>query len=407
VKDLFTLLKEWLAFRAETVRRRLKWRLNKVEARLHILAGLLIAYLNIDEVITIIRREEEPKPLLMQRFSLSDTQAEAILELKLRHLARLEEAKIRDEQKALQQERDDLTKVLSSERRLRTLIRNELLSDAKAFGDERRSPVVTRAVARAMDPTAVLPSEPVTVTLSQKGWVRLAKGHDVDARRLSYRVGDAFLAEVQGRSNQLAVFLDSTGRAYALPAHTLPSARGQGEPLSGRLNPTAEATFVGMLMDTPEALYWLSTDAGYGFVCRLGDMISRNKAGKAVLSVPAGAKILPPVNIRRLEGDRVVAITREGYMLVTPLAELPLLNRGRGSRFINIPGPKFKTRAEYVVAIALIEPGERLTLHAGKKHKTMKPAEVDAYVSERGRRGHKLPRGYQKVDAIAVEMPNG
>jgi topoisomerase-4 subunit A len=256
--------------------------------------------------------------------------------------------------------------------------------------------------ARAIDPSALLPSETITVVLSQKGWVRVAKGHDVDPRALSYRAGDGFMAAVQGRSNQLAVFLDSTGRSYALPAHSLPSARGQGEPLNGRLNPPAGAAFVGVIMGAPEDLYWLATDGGYGFVCRLEDMISRNKAGKAVLSVPAGAKVLPPVKVRGLEDDWIVAVTRKGYMLVTALAELPLLNRGRGSKFINISSPKLKTREEYVVAIDLIQDGEKLTLYAGNKHKVMKPAEVDEYAVERGRRGYKLPRGYQKVDAIAV-----
>ncbi|HEX2237298.1 MAG TPA: DNA topoisomerase IV subunit A [Gammaproteobacteria bacterium] len=404
VKDLRTLLKEWLAFRTETVRRRLKWRLEKVEQRLHILEGLLIAFLNLDEVIAIIRREDEPKPVLMKRFGLTDAQAEAILELKLRHLARLEEVKIRSEQDELQRERDNLTKILGSERRLRRLIRNELLADAESYGDDRRSPVMARQAARAIDPTALLPTEAVTVVLSQKGWVRVAKGHDIDPHTLNYRAGDGFLAAAQGRSNQLAVFLDSTGRSYALLVHSLPSARGQGEPLSGRLNPPAGASFTGVLMGAPEDEYLLATDSGYGFVCRLEDMIARNKAGKAVLSVPVGAKILPPIKVRCHNDDRIVAITREGYMLVTPLIELPMLNKGRGNRFINIPGAKFKTREEYIVAIGLIQPGEKLVIHAGQKHKTMKSADLDVHLAERGRRGYKLPRSYQKVDAIDINQ---
>jgi topoisomerase-4 subunit A len=402
VKNLIALLKEWLEFRTQTVRRRLRWRLDKVEQRRHILEGLLIAFLNIDEVIAIIRREDEPKPALMQRFNLTDPQAEAILELKLRHLAKLEEFKIRGEQVELEKERDELNKTLGSERRLKTLLRNELLADANSYGDDRRSQVIEREIARAINPNAMLPSEAVTVVISQKGWVRVAKGHDVDVRALSYRAGDGFLTAVQGRSNQLAIFLDSTGRTYALPAHTLPSARGQGGPLSGRLNPPAGAFFIGALMGAPEDQYLLATDIGYGFVCRLEDMISRNKAGKAVLSVPPGAKVLPPVKVRNIKDDWIIAVTREGYMLVTALHELPLLNRGRGAKFINVPAPKFKTREEYVVAIALIQDGEKLKVYAGNKHKTMKPAEVDEYAVERGRRGHKLPRGYQKVDAIEI-----
>ncbi|MGH8504259.1 MAG: DNA topoisomerase IV subunit A [Gammaproteobacteria bacterium] len=402
VKHLVALLREWLTFRTQTVRRRLQWRLDKVQQRLHILEGLLIAFLNIDEVIAIIRREDEPKPALMKRFGLTDAQAEAILELRLRHLARLEEMKIRGEQDDLQRERDQLRTTLGSERRLKTLIRNELLADAESYGDDRRSPVVAREAARAIDPNVMLPSEAVTVVLSQKGWARLAKGHDVDARALNYRAGDNFMAAAQGRSNQQAIFLDSTGRSYALPAHTLPSARGQGEPLSGRLNPPAGAAFVGVMIGAPEDSYLLVTDGGYGFVCRLADMVSRNKAGKALLSVPGGAQVLPPVKVRSIETERIAAITREGYLLVTRLAELPVLNKGKGNRFIGIPAPRFKARQEFVVAVALLEPGEKLVLQAGKQIKTMKPDELHKHMGERGRRGLKLPRGYQKIDAMEI-----
>jgi len=403
VRDLLSLLTEWLTFRKRTARRRLEWRLDKVELRLHLLEGLLIAFLNIDEVIAIIRQEDQSKPALIARFGLTDAQAEAILELRLRHLAKLEEIKIRGEQDELQRERDDLQKTLGSERSLRALIRNELLADAESYGDARRSPVVAREAARAIDPN-VMPSEAVTVVLSRQGWVRLAKGHDIDVRALNYRAGDDFLSAAQGRSNQQAIFLDSSGRSYALPAHTLPSARGQGEPLSGRLNPPVGAVFVCVMVGAPEECYWLATDGGYGFVCRLEDMISRNKAGKALLSVPEGASVLPPLKVRRIELERIVAVTREGYMLVTPLAELPVLNRGKGNRFIGIPAPKFKTRQEFVVAAALVQPGEKLVLHAGKQTKTMKPDELERHGGERGRRGIKLPRGYQKIDTIHVEQ---
>ncbi|WP_018231932.1 DNA topoisomerase IV subunit A [Thioalkalivibrio thiocyanodenitrificans] len=400
VKDLATLLGEWLGFRTETVRRRLQWRLDKVLARLHVLEGLLIAYLNIDEVIRVIRENDEPKPVLMKRFGLTDVQAEAILELKLRHLAKLEEMKIRGEQEELGKERDTLQKTLGSAARLKRLIRDEIMADAEKFGDARRSPIVERAAAQAMDESELIPTEPLTVVLSKMGWVRAAKGHDVDAHALNYKSGDGFQSVARGRSNQPAVFIDSTGRTYTLPAHTLPSARGQGEPLSGRLTPPDGARFVGVMMGAPSDLFLLATDYGYGFVCSLEDMQSRNKAGKAVLGVPAGAKVLPPVRVRDPEQDWIAAATSEGHLLVTPLAELPRMARGKGNKIINVPSAKLKTRAEWVAAVTLVQDGEPLTVVAGRKFKTMKGPEVDEYAGERGKRGRKLPRGFQKVDAL-------
>ena len=403
VMDLKTMLKEWLVYRTMTVRRRLQWRLDKVEQRLHILEGLLVAYLNIDEVIAIIRTEDEPKPVLMKRFKISDIQAEAILDLKLRHLAKLEEMKIRGEQEELEEERDYLTKTLGSSARLKTLIRKELTADAELYGDDRRSPIVERAAAQAMDESALIPTEAVTVVLSHKGWVRAAKGHDIDPRSLNYKAGDDFQSAAQGRTNQLAVFLDSTGRAYNVTTHNLPSARGQGEPLSGRVTPPDGATFVGVMMGKPDDYYLLTTDGGYGFACKLEDMMTRNKKGKVVLNVPKGARVLPPVRVRSLEDDWILAVTNQGYMLVTALCELPVLAKGKGNKIINIPTAKFKTREEFVKAITLVQDGEKVTVYAGKKHKTMKGAEVDEYAAERGRRGWKLPRGYQSVDRIVVE----
>ncbi len=402
VKDLRSLLKEWLEFRATTVRRRLQWRLDKVDQRLHVLRGLLIAYLNIDEVIAIIRNEEDPKAELMARFGLSDIQAEAILNLRLRHLARLEEIKIRGEQDELAEERDMLQKTLGSSRRLKSLIRKELLADAETYGDERRTPIIEREAAQAMDEAALVPSEQVTVVISQKGWVRAAKGHDLVPDALSYKSGDRYQAAARGRSNQLATFLDSTGRCYTLPAHSLPSARGQGEPLSGRLNPPSGSSFTAVMMGSANDRYLLATDAGYGFICKLEDMQTRTKAGKAVISVPKGARILPPVKLRTSAPEWIVAITSAGYMLVVSLEELPSLPRGKGNKIINVPPAKLKSREEYVSAIGLMQEGEKLTLFCGRKHKTMKEAEVDEYLGERGRRGRKLPRGYQKVDSIEV-----
>jgi topoisomerase-4 subunit A len=397
------MLKEWLVYRTMTVRRRLQWRLDQVEKRLHLLEGLLIAFLNIDEVIRIVRTEDEPKAVLMKRFLLTEPQADYILDTRLRQLARLEEMKIKQEQEELLEEQDFLTKTLGSGARLKTLIRKELTADAELYGDDRRSPIVERAAAQAMDETALIATEPVTVVLSQKGWVRAAKGHDINAQALNYKAGDGFQSSAQGRTNQVAVFLDSTGRAYNVTTHNLPSARGQGEPLSGRLTPPDGATFVGVMMGQPDDYYLLSTDGGYGFACKLEDMMTRNKKGKVVISVPKGAHVLPPVRVRSLEDDWILAVTTAGYMLVTALNELPVLSRGKGNKIINVPTAKFKTRDEYVKAITLVQDGEKVTVHAGKKHKTMKGEEVDEYAAERGRRGWKLPRGYQSVDRVEVQ----
>ncbi|MGV6857860.1 MAG: DNA topoisomerase IV subunit A [bacterium] len=401
VKNLKTLLSEWLEFRTTTVRRRLQWRLDKVLARLHILDGLLIAYLNIDEVIAIIREEDYPAPVLMERFALTEVQAEAILDLKLRHLARLEEMKIRGEQEELAAERDALQKTLGSAARLRTLIRKELEADADEFGDDRRSPVVEREQARALDPNALMPAEPLTVILSQQGWIRAAKGHDVDAASLNFKNGDGYQCSVRGRSNQSVVFIDSTGRGYSVAAHTLPSARGQGEPLSGRVNPPPGASFVACVSGKPEDQFLLTTDYGYGFICKFEDMISRNKAGKALLTVPVGAHVMQPVPLRSMQG-KVVVTTTDGYLIAVDLEAMPQMARGKGVKIINIPAAKLKSGVERVNAVTVVENDESLKVHAGKKYKSLPPGELDGYVAERGRRGHKLPRGYQKVDQLEL-----
>ncbi|RLA04215.1 MAG: DNA topoisomerase IV subunit A [Gammaproteobacteria bacterium] len=404
VKDLRVILKEWLEFRTSTVRRRLEYRLDKINRRLHLLEGLLIAFLNLDEVIRIIRTEDKPKAALIKRFKLTELQADYILDTRLRQLARLEEMKIRGEQEDLAKERDALQQTLASKQRVKTLIKKEIQADADKYGDARRSQLVDRAPAQAMDEAALIPSEPVTIILSKNGWVRVAKGHEIDATELSYKSGDEFAAAARGRSNQLAVFIDSVGKTYALPAHSLPSARGQGEPLSGRLKPSDGARFVGVLAGDPDQVYLLASDSGYGFVCKLGDMVTRNKAGKATLSVPKGARVLAPVPVRSLQDDWIVAVSSEGYMLVIPLSELPQMSRGKGIKIINIPSAKLKSREEFVAAIDCIQDGEKLIVFAGKKHKTMKAVEVDEFEGERGRRGRKLPRGYQKVERIRVEI---
>ena len=402
VKNLSEILVEWLEFRTDTVRRRLEHRLKKVLERLHLLDGQLIAFLNIDEVIRIIRKEDKPRPVLMKRFKLSEIQADYILDTKLRQLARLEEEKITAEQEALASERDTLETTLKSRQRMKTLIRKELTSDAEEYGDDRRSPIVEREVAQAMDETALISAEPVTIVLSEKGWVRSAKGHEVDPESLTYKSGDAYQASAAGRSNQLAVFFDSTGRAYSVPAHTLPSARGHGEPLSGKLNPPDGASFVGVTMGDPKDLYLLASDAGYGFVTELENMISRNKAGKKVMSVPKGARMMQPIKVRTYDVDWIVAVTSAGNMLVLPLEEIPQMPKGKGNKIIGIPSAKVVSREEYMSAIICVQDGESLVIYSGQRHKTMKPAEVDEYSGERGRRGSKLPRGYRDVVRMVV-----
>ncbi|MCU7842800.1 MAG: DNA topoisomerase IV subunit A [Candidatus Thiodiazotropha sp. (ex Monitilora ramsayi)] len=402
VKDLRTLLKEWLQFRTETVRRRLQYRLDQVNERLHILEGLMIAYLNIDEVIAIIRYEDDPKSELMKRFSLSEIQAEAILNLRLRHLAKLEEMKIRGEQAELEKERDSLEKILGSKQRLRTLIRKEIEADAEEFGDERRSPIAERPAAEAISETDLTPSEPVTVVLSEKGWARAAKGHEIDPEGLNYKAGDGFLAAARLRSNQQAVFIDSNGRSYSLQAGSLPSARSQGEPLTGRLSPANGAVFHAVLGGEPKSEYLLASDAGYGFRTRLNAMFAKNKSGKALLSLPKGGKVLSPVPVIDAATDRVAAITNEGRMLVFPVKDLPELARGKGNKIIGIPPKRVAAREEFVVALAVIPQGQNLTAHAGKRYIVLKPSDLDNYQGERGRRGNKLPRGFQRVDRVEV-----
>jgi topoisomerase-4 subunit A len=402
LKNLRDLLAEWLTFRIDTVRRRLEHRLEKVAARLHVLEGYLVAFLNIDEVIAVIRREDKPKPALMKRFKLSDIQADAILDLKLRQLAKLEEIRIRGEQKELSEERQALEGTLKSRRRLKRLIRDEIISDAERYGDDRRSPIVAREAAQAMDQTTLVPSEAITVVLSERGWIRAAKGHDMDPLTLAYKSGDAFKAFDRGRSNQPAVFLDSTGRSYTLPAHTLASARGQGEPLSGRVKPPAGATFSGVMIGDADDRYLLASDAGYGFVARLGDLLSKNKAGKAVLARPNNAGVLTPQAIGDNDDGWVAAVTSSGYLLVTELQELPLLGRGKGLKIIQVPPARLKAREEFVVAIAVVPDGGQLTVHAGKRHVTLKSADLEHYQVGRGRRGRKLPRGLQRVEQLVA-----
>ena len=404
VHNLREMLVEWLKFRLETVRRRLQFRLDKVAKRLHILNGLMKAYLNIDEVIKIIRENDKPKPILMKRFKLSDEQAEAILELKLRHLAKLEEMAIRTEQKELKQEQAQLEKLLSSKQRLKTFLKKELKDIVTIHGDERRSPIVERAAAQAISETDLISADPVTIILSENGWVRSAKGHEVDAASLSYKSGDGYLDAAKGKSNQLAVFIDSTGRTYAVPAHSLPSARGQGEPLTGRLTPPSGATFRGVMAGDPEQLFLLATDFGYGFVVKLEDLITRNKKGKAILKVPEGAKVLPPVAVADMETHWVAIVSNEGKLLIHHIADLPQLPKGKGVKIMNIPTAKSKNRLEYVTAVTVIDEDDNLKIYSGKRHKVLKPEDMEVYEGERAQRGHKLPQGFRSVNRMEPEQ---
>ncbi|OOE15371.1 DNA topoisomerase IV subunit A [Stutzerimonas degradans] len=403
VKNLRVLLGEWLTYRIGTVRRRLQFRLDKVEKRLHLLDGLLVAFLNLDEVIHIIRTEDQPKPVLMARFELSELQADYILDTRLRQLARLEEMKIRAEQDELMKEREQLLALLGSETKLKKLVRKELLADAETYGDARRSPIIERAEARALSENELLPSEPVTVVISEKGWVRCAKGHDIDATGLSYKAGDGFKAAAGGRSNQYAVFIDSTGRSYSLAAHSLPSARGQGEPLTGRLTPPPGASFECVLLPDDDALYVIASDAGYGFVVKGDDLQAKNKAGKTLLSLPAGAKVVAPRPLHSRDDDWLAAVTTEGRLLVFPVRDLPQLGKGKGNKIIGIPGERVASREEYLVDLAVLPAGATLTLQAGKRTLSLKADDLEHYKGERGRRGNKLPRGFQRVDGLQVE----
>jgi topoisomerase-4 subunit A len=402
VKNLKQILQEWIAFRVTTVRRRLQWRLDKVDKRLHILEGLLIAFLNLDEVIRIVRYEDEPKPELIKVFRISDIQAEAILETKLRHLAKLEEMKIHTEQEELSKEKKGLEILLGSERRIKTLIKNEIMEDAETYGDDRRSPIVSREAARALNETDLVPSEAITVVLSNRGWVRAGKGHDLDVRALNYKSGDGFQDMAQGKSNQIVVFLDSFGRAYALPAHSLPSARGQGEPLTGRFKPASGAEFKSCLMGRDDEQFLVSSSHGYGYVCKFEDMLTRSKNGKAQISLSRAAQLMPLVAVSDYDSAQVVSITSEGYIALLEVKLVPQLARGKGNKIQGIPPRRVKAGEEEIAFITCVAGKQKLIIHSGKKYKTMNLKELEEYRIERGQRGRKLPRGYQNVTAIEV-----
>lgn len=403
VKGLLQILTEWLTFRRTTVTRRLQHRLDKVLARLHILDGLMIAFLNIDEVIEIIRTEDEPKQVLMTRFNLSDEQAEAILNLRLRHLAKLEEHQLQAEKDKLEEERSNLELILGSERRLNTLIKKEIQEDAKKYASPRMSQLVEREEAKAISESEMTPAEPVTVILSEMGWVRCAKGHDIDPSGLSYKAGDKYLAHACGKSNQPVIFIDSTGRSYALDPLSLPSARSQGEPLTGKLTLPAGATIEQVIMEPEKQELLMASDAGYGFICKFEDLIARNKAGKALISLPENAKVLKPETLSE-STSLLVSLTSAGRMLIFPVRDLPALSKGKGNKIISIPAANAKARSELLVKLFLISEQASLEFHSGKRKITLKPEDLQKFRAERGRKGSQLPRGlHSNVDIVVVE----
>ena len=403
VKGLLQVLTEWLTFRRTTVTRRLQHRLDKVLARLHILDGLMIAFLNIDEVIEIIRTEDEPKQVLMARFNLSDEQAEAILNLRLRHLAKLEEHQLQAEKDKLEEERSNLELILGSERRLNTLIKKEIQEDAKKYASPRMSQLVEREEAKAISESEMTPAEPVTVILSEMGWVRCAKGHDIDPAGLSYKAGDKYLAHACGKSNQPVIFIDSTGRSYALDPLSLPSARSQGEPLTGKLTLPAGATIEQVIMEPEKQELLMASDAGYGFICKFEDLIARNKAGKALISLPENAKVLKPETLSE-SASLLVSLTSAGRMLIFPVRDLPALSKGKGNKIISISAANAKARSELLVKLFLISEQASLEFHSGKRKITLKPEDLQKFRAERGRKGSQLPRGlHSNVDIVVVE----
>ena len=401
VMDIKSILKEWLKFRTRTVTRRLQHRLDWVMDRLHILEGLLVVYLNIEEVIKIIRTEDDPKKVLQKKYKLSSVQVNSILEIRLRQLAKLEEEKIRTEQQELEGERSELEKIINSKGRLKTLIRKELIEDAEKYGDERKSSLIEREEVSAFDETELISSDPVTIILSLRGWVRAAKGHDIDPETMSYREGDSFLSSAESRNNLNAIFIGSQGKAFTLPCHSLPSARGQGEPLTGRLNAESGETFSGVISGKDDNSLVLATDAGYGFVTKISSLQTKNKSGKAALKVPENGKALSPQPVITID-DNIAAISSEGRMLVFPVSDLPELARGKGNKIINIPKKSYQAGEEKLQAIAVLGEGRELKLISGKRHFTIKTKDLENFKGSRGLRGNFLPKGFRKVDSTEV-----
>ena len=401
VKNLRQILVEWLEFRTRTVRNRLQYRLDKILVKLHLLEGLLTAFLNIDKMIAIIQEQDNPKAILIEHFNLTDKQAEAILELKLRQLAKLEEVKITVEQQALEKERKSLTRTLSSSRLLNRLIKKEIKGDAQKYGDSRRSPLVSRKSAQALDTTALISNEPLTIILSKKGWIRAAKGHDIDVETLNYRSGDNYLDAVKGRTTQAVYILDSMGRIYTSSTHDLPSARSQGEPLTGRLKPPVGALFTQLLSGQPDDWYLLASDAGYGFRVQLKEFQTKNKAGKTLVNLPKNSQLLTAIAIEN-ENALLVVITLQGRLLIFPVNELPALARGKGNKIIQIPTKDLAAKEDAVKLMTILSASQSLKIFSGKRHLTLKAADIERYTGSRAKRGAMLPRGFQRVNHVEV-----
>ncbi|MDD4893281.1 MAG: DNA topoisomerase IV subunit A, partial [Candidatus Rickettsiella isopodorum] len=405
VKNLLVILQEWLEYRQATVRKRLEFHLNKILHRLHLLEGFLIVYLHIDAVIKMIRQYDDPKIQLIKRFKLSATQADAILEIRLRQLAKLEEIKLQTEQENLIAERDKIQKILSSKAQLKRLIRSELQEDAKLYGDKRKSPLVERNAAQAMQKTEIIPSEPMTVILSTRGWIRAAKGHDFDVSGLNFKAGDSLKATLLGRSNQSLALIDSTGRSYSTSIHTLPSARSSGEPLTSRFNPPTGANFEGMITGNPEQSVLVSADAGYGFITQLSELYSKNRNGKALLKLSPHAQVLPLLSVDQIDSNYIALATNTGYLLIISAQELPILARGKGNKMMQISPKKLEQREEFINKIAILpSKNSKLRLVSGKKQFILKGSDLANYIGKRGQRGHKLPRGLQKLDTLTIDL---
>ncbi|MCP3944943.1 MAG: DNA topoisomerase IV subunit A [Desulfobacteraceae bacterium] len=403
VKNLLTLLSEWLEFRADTVEKKLKFQLEKILARLHILKGFQIAYLNIDHVIQIIRNSDTPKKELIRAFDLSQIQATAILEIRLRQLARLEERKILSEIKELETQRKILEKLLGSKKAFKAYMIEEIRSDAKKYGDKRRSPIRERKEAEAFSVTDVMDIEPVTVILSQNGWVRSAKGHDIDPSKVKFKSGDNLMSFLRTRSDKPVVFLDNYGRSYVLFSHALPSARSNGEPLTGHLSLQPDTSIQFMLSQEKNDHFLMGSDNGYGFIIKFSDFLTTYKNGKAVISIKNGFNLLAPEPILDLETDRIVAVTNQGQLLIFPINQLPKLKKGQGNKIINIPKKQLNSNdPEKLKLLKILPLNSNLVIHSGKHFLRLNPGNQIDYTGMRGYRGKKLPRGYQVVDKIEI-----
>jgi topoisomerase-4 subunit A len=408
VFPLVDLLKEWLVFRKETVTRKLEHRLDQVNDRLHILEGLLIVYLDLDKVIKIIRESDEPKKDIIKAFSLSEIQANAILEIKLRQLAKLEQARLEKERDALQAEQDEIEKILNSKTRLKTLIKTELIEIKENFGDERKSPIIESSEAKVFSEEETLVTEPITVVLSGAGWIRSAKGHEIDPVSLSYRGDDILQDFSRGKSNQIAVFLDSNGKAYSLSSHSLPSARGMGDPITGRVSADSGVKFISSLIGNDDDKYMIMNTAGYGYISEFKNMVSNKKSGKAFMRIPNKADLLKAIRVRE-DHVYIAAISNIGRLLIFKIDELPMLAKGKGNKIINIPTAKFIAKEEFMSHAQLISLTSSLRIdRVGKGSLTLKLKDLENYISSRAKRGNMLPQGYRKVIGMEeeVEIPS-